>query len=140
MFPAVLRVAHGAHCAAGATATAARFSFFLVADHLDDDQRAYKDKRKRDENGCKILRNKVEYGHSVHLFILYFFRQLGRFLVGLCEHEDHDRNEDERNGKTDEVEIAREGGTDLINAKGNDIIEIPWIFVTKVKILLKYLI
>ena len=64
---------HAAHGATGTTATAARFSFFLVADHLNDDQRANEDKRKRDENGCKILHDKVEYDHSVHLFFKVFW-------------------------------------------------------------------
>ena len=79
-----LRMARAVHCATGTTATAARFAFFLVADHFGDDQRAYEDERKRDEDGCKILYDKVEYDHSVHLFfrLLDFFRELGRFLVG----------------------------------------------------------
>ena len=56
-------MAHMAHGATGTTATAVRFSFFLVADHLDDDQRANEDKCKRDEDGCQILHDKVEYDH-----------------------------------------------------------------------------
>ena len=84
---------HAAHGTTGTTATAARFSLFLVTNHLNDDQCANEDKRKRDEDGCKILHDKVEYDHSVHLF-LKFFCQLGRFLIGLCEHKDCDRNED----------------------------------------------
>ena len=116
-------MAHMAHGATGTTATAARFAFFLVFDHFDDDQRANEDKRKRDEDGCKILYDKVEYDHSVHLFLTDFFGQLGRFLIGLCEHEDGDRNEDQGNDKTDDIEIARDGGADLINAKRNDISE-----------------
>ena len=115
-------MAHMAHSATGTTATAARFSFFLVADHLDDDQRANEDKCKRDEDGCQILHDKVEYDHSVHLF-LKFFGQLGRFLIGFRKHEDRESNEDKGNDKSDDIEIAHNGRADLIKAERNDISE-----------------
>jgi hypothetical protein len=68
-FLIVLRMAHMAHGATGTTATAARFPLFLVTDHFDDDQRANEDECKRDKDGCEILHDKVEYDHSVHLFL-----------------------------------------------------------------------
>lgn len=69
----VLCMAHMAHGATGTAATAARFAFFLVTNHFDDDQGANEDERKRDEDSCKILNNKVKNDHGVHLFLVKVF-------------------------------------------------------------------
>ena len=112
----VTGAAHGTVAAASAVAHH-RFAAALFSHDADynggddtDERRAYYDSPKI---GCEPLE------HSLNPFL--FFCQLVCFLVGLEEHEQHARDQQDGDDQSDYIQRTREGAADLVDAEGYHI-------------------
>ena len=86
------------HCAALAVAAIAHYGFTLLflSYHTDDDGSYNADKYRAYYDSPNITCYPLE--HKLNsLFDFYFFSQLVRFLVGLKEHKQHKRDQQDRN-------------------------------------------